>query len=92
MNALAEMTAAKWDAMTEAEREKSRDLTGLSPQLKDLEDWRVEVVTLEGETKRFYVGRSTGWRPCNLAVSSRRAYGGYPVDMEYKSVKRLYRR
>ncbi len=57
---------ATWNRLTSTERAAVRDLSGLTPQLLDLEGWRVEVDTMAGETRRFYVGRSTGWRPCHL--------------------------
>jgi hypothetical protein len=68
------------------------DYSGLTPQLLDHEGWRVEVVTTYGETKRFYVGRSTGWKPCHIEVLTRRSLGGISADREYESVRRLYRR
>lgn len=68
------------------------DLSALTAQLVGLEGWRVEVVTCDGETKRFIVGTSTGWKPCHLAISRRSALGGYPVDgAPFQSVKRLYK-
>jgi hypothetical protein len=63
----------------------------LSPQLVGLEGWRVEVVTDYDETKRFIVGKSTGWLPIHLEVSRRSAFGGMAADRHYKSVRRLYR-
>jgi hypothetical protein len=52
MNALDEMTQAKWDALSPAERDRLRSDAGLSPQLIGLEGYRVEVVTNYGETRR----------------------------------------
>lgn len=85
------MTAERWDSMTEAERERIRDYSGLSPQLKDLRGWRVEVVDKYGETRRFIVGQSTGWKPCSLEVKTRRSFGGFAAEQEYRSVRKLYR-
>jgi hypothetical protein len=48
------------------------------------------VTTMEGETRRFIVGRSTGWRPCHLEIHNRRSTGGGAASREYKSVRRLY--
>lgn len=59
----------------------------LVPQLKGLEGKRVEVVDRHDYRRRFYVGKSTGWRPCHLAITSRRSSGGEPVyGAPFKSV------
>lgn len=84
------MTQAKWSQLTNAERDKTRDLSGLSPQLVGLEGWRVEVVTDYNETRRFIVGRSTGWRPCHIERSRRSAMGGVGAEKHYASVRKLY--
>ena len=67
-----------------------RDFSDLTPQLRGLEGWRVEVVTLYGETRRFIVGRSTGWRPIHLEVHNRRSTGGGGAEKQYRSVRALY--
>lgn len=85
------MNAAQWSIMSEAERGKVRDLTELSPQLCGLEGWRVEVITNYGETRRFIVGKSTGWIPCHLEVCNRRSHGGMAASKCYKSVQKLYK-
>ena len=85
------MTQEKWNAMTFAERIAARSDAELSPQLIGLEGWRVEVVTESGETRRFIVGRSTGWIPCHIEISRRNALGGVAADKSYKSVRRLYK-
>jgi len=63
----------------------------LSPQLIGLEGYRVEVVTNYGETRRFIVGKSTGWLPIHLEVSRRGAFGGPAAERHYRSVRTLYR-
>ncbi len=85
------MTQEKWNALTPTERVQLRDLGGLSPQLLGLEGWRVEVVTDYGETRRFIVGRSTGWRPCHIEISRRTAHSGVGAERKYKSVRKLYK-
>jgi hypothetical protein len=65
------ITQAKWDAMTPAQKRAARSDKGLSPQLIGLEGWRVEVVTTYDETRRFIVGRSTGWTPCHIERARR---------------------
>lgn len=85
------MTQAKWDSLSHSQRESIRSEDGLSPQLKGLEGTRVEVVTDYDETRRFIVGRSTGWIPCHIEISRRSAFGGCPADRRYKSVRTLYK-
>lgn len=88
---LADMTQARWDALTQAQREAARDLPGLSPQLAPLKGWRVEVVRTDGTRARFIVGQSTGWRPCSLEIHNRRCHSGPEADKHYQSVTPLYR-
>lgn len=83
------MTQAKWGSLSIIEREKARDLSGLSPQLKGLEGWRVEVIDKYGDKRRFIVGRSTGWRPCHIEVKSTRSHGGMAAMVEYESVRTI---
>jgi hypothetical protein len=84
--------SAAWKRMGERERDEYRDLSGLTKQLIGLEGWRVEVEDMYGDTRRFYVGRSTGWMPCHTEVKTNRSLGGLSADKEYKSVRRLYKR
>lgn len=86
------MTHERWTALTDVERDALRSDAGLTPQLVGLEGWRVEVETLYGETRRFYVGKSTGWEPIHLEVSRRDSTGGLGADRKYAKVTRLYRR
>ena len=86
-----QMTQQEWNRMTAAEKNAARDLSGLSPQLCGLEGWRVEVTTDYGDTRRFIVGRSSGWRPCHIEVSRRNSLGGPAADKAYESVRPLYR-
>ena len=71
---------------------ENRDMSGLSPQLIGLEGWRVEVSTRCGEKRRFYVGRSTGWKPCHLEIHNRRSLDGTPAAKHYAKITQLYRR
>src|SRR3954469_5124226 len=90
-NALAGMTQAKWSALTPRERDAIRSDAGLSPQLKGREGFRVEVVTTYGETRRFIVGRSSGWIPCHTELPRRDSRSGIGAEHEYASVRTLYR-
>lgn len=88
---LADMTQAKWDKVPKRERVKIRDNSSLSPQLIGLEGWRVEVVTMEDEQRKFIVGRSSGWRPVHIELLRSDSSGGVPADLEFKSVTKLKR-
>lgn len=85
------MDQATWNRLTPAERDAARDNRCLSPQLLGLEGWRVEAVTTYGETRRFIVGKSTGWVPIHLEIKTRRSTGGFAAERTYTSVRKLYR-
>jgi hypothetical protein len=91
MGALKDMTQEKWNRLTEDQRREMRSDAGLSPQLVGLEGWRVEVETTYGETRRFIVGRSTGWQPCHIELRRRDSRDGMGAEREYASVRKLYR-
>ena len=91
-----DMTQQKWSLLDHTQREAIRDYSGLTPQLKGLEGWRVAVVDChvddeEPVERRFIVGMSTGWRPCHLEISRRSAHGGGCACQSYKSVRKLYK-
>lgn len=81
------MTAERWGRMSPAERERHRDLSGLTAQLAGYEGCRVEVVDKYDQTRRFIVGRSSGWRPCHIELKTIRSTGGMSADSEYRSVR-----
>lgn len=65
-----------------------RSTSQLTKQLVGLEGCRIEVVDCYGETRRFIVGKSTGFIPCHLEVANRRSSGGTAVTgTPYKSVR-----
>lgn len=75
------MTQERWDRMTADEKDAVRDLSGLHPKLIGKEGWRVEIVSeWDDRPARFYVGRSTGWRPCHLRIKTRRSLGGNAIS------------
>ena len=84
---LKDMTQARWDSLSAQERDRLRDLSGLTKQLVGLEGKRVEVVDNYGEKRRFIVGRSTGWRPCHIERKLRTSHGGFSADAGYASVR-----
>ena len=61
---------------------KINDATGyrfgflLQPALVGLEGKRVEVTSKDGEKRRFWVGKSTGFIPVHLEIASKRSSGG----------------
>lgn len=79
-----------WNALSRADRDVVRE-PPTPAALAPFEGDRVEVVTTYGETRRFWVGRSTGWRPSFLEVKTTRSMGGGACDREYHSI-RLVRR
>ena len=81
------MTQAAWSRLTPPQRERIRDMSGLTPDLIGKEGARVEVVTTYGETRRFWVGRSSGWRPCHLEVKRSDSLCGDPAEPSYASVR-----
>ena len=81
------MTQRRWDSLTPTQREQLRDLSDLSPQLRGLEGQRVEVVTLDGVPRTFWVGISTGWRPIHSEVAALSATSGSRAAKQYQSVR-----
>ena len=85
------MDQKTWNALTDEQRNKLRDLSGLTPQLIGLEGWRVEAETEYGERRRFIVSRSSGWHPCHIELSRRNSTGGMGASQNYVSVRKLYK-
>ncbi len=61
----------------------------LTPQLIGLEHKRVEVVDRHGETRRFRVGKSTGWLPIHLELEPGQGGGGGVTGAPFRSVSVL---
>jgi hypothetical protein len=61
----------------------------LSPQLLGLEGWRVQALTKYNETRRFIVGRSSGWAPCHIELARSNSNDGPAAEREYESVRTL---
>jgi hypothetical protein len=81
---------ARYTALLDSARKSNRRFTcELSPQLTGLEGHRVEVVTTYGETRRFNVGKSTGWLPIHLEIHNRRSTGGGSAERTYTTVRDL---
>jgi len=57
-----------------------RCLAELHPQLIPFERKRIEVTTKDGNKRRFYVGKSTGWMPCHLEIKKASSSGGFAID------------
>lgn len=52
----------------------------LTEQLIGLEGKRVEVTDCHGETRRFWVARSSGWTPVHLEIKRRNSISGLAVS------------
>jgi len=51
---------------------------------------RVEVEYNDGAKARFYVAKTTGWKPCYIEISKANSIGGMPIDTrEIKSIRGL---
>ena len=81
------MNQETWNTLSPQQKEAAR--TPATPlQLQPYKGDRVEVVDQGGETRRFWVGRSTGWSPIYLEVHNTRSLGGAPADERgYKSIR-----
>jgi hypothetical protein len=63
----------------------------LVPQLVGLEGKRVEITDSYSDTRRFKVGKSTGWLPCHLEIARSNSLGGFQVfGHPFKKIKVLY--
>ena len=74
---------AYWQAMELGAKHAAKTATRcpaeLEPALIGLEGKRVEMTAPDGAKERFYVGKSTGWMPCHLAIKRRDSTGGCAV-------------
>lgn len=68
-------------AVLEREVRTIKDTSELDPRFTDYyrTGQRVEVTYDDGTTERFYVGKSTGWRPVYLKIHNTRSLGGSPI-------------
>ncbi|WP_295407211.1 hypothetical protein [uncultured Thiocystis sp.] len=65
----------------------------LTPELIGLEKTRVAILDPKGrETRRFWVGKSTGWMPVHLSLPRINTRGGFPVDLDPGDQVRIVRR
>lgn len=69
------MMSQIWNATYPDQRKRVASKENLCPELIGLEGYRVEA-TQYGERVRFQVGKSTGWKPCHIALHNRRSIGG----------------
>ncbi len=88
------MDSKTWNALLPEEREEQKDNSELDPRFTEfyLSGERVEVVNKpgfenfdgygaksNGQKARFYVGKSTGWKPIYLQLYRRNSIGGQAV-------------
>lgn len=77
-----------YEALLRQARETGRRFTcELSSQLIGLEGRRVAVEDLYRTTRRFKVGKSTGWLPCHVELANARSTGGRAAERTYTSVR-----
>ena len=81
------MNYEAWLKLSTIEKEKQRDLSALNKLLSPYRGCRVEATDQYGETRRFWVGQSTGWRPCTLEIKTTRSMGGEVASGEYTNIK-----
>lgn len=79
LEAYREYEATMADAAEYAKRTGQRCPIELTPQLEGLEGRRVQVTDREGTTRRFWVGKSTGWMPVHLEIARKTSTGGTAV-------------
>lgn len=64
----------------------------LIPEFIGREGWRVQIVDKYGETRRFIIGKSTGFIPCHLEILKSNSSGGASVTgYPFKSVNFIER-
>jgi hypothetical protein len=62
----------------------------LVPELSGLEGKRVEVEDCDGTTRRFIVGKSSGWFPVHLEIARANSHGGESVTgAPFRSVREV---
>jgi hypothetical protein len=77
------------EALIAALGEGETAVAGLTPDLHGLEGHRVEVTTLDGETRRFVVGLSSDPIPCHLEITDWTDLGKRPAEAAYEAVRDL---
>lgn len=82
-----ELAMLQYMAQGHNERTGYRFKCELTPQLIGLEGKRVEVTSDNGETRRFQVGKSTGFIPIHLEIARRNCHGGGAVWQNFKTVR-----
>jgi len=78
-----------WPRLSPTDKARLRDAADLSMQLIGLEGWRVEVITLDGQTRRFNVGITDDWMPQHLELSNTRSKTGALAERKYLRVTPL---
>jgi hypothetical protein len=80
-----------WKSLTQTQREQQMDRSELNVSLLPYKGMRVEATDSYGERVRFWVGQSTGWRPCTLTLHNTRSRGGAPAYGLYTDIKIIRR-
>lgn len=80
------MTQQIWDKMSPAQRDLARDNSNLIPQLIGCEGYRCEIKFANGSTKRFIVGKTTGWKPAHLFMARSNQHGSSILGHDFGPV------
>jgi hypothetical protein len=90
------MNQVMWNSLNPRQRDTFRadnpQLQNLTPQLIGLEHCYIEATDPYGDTRRFWVGLSTGWGQIHLELRTARSHGGDPAEASYRNVKVLKRK
>jgi len=72
------MDCETWERLSVVDRKQLQDNSALDPRFTHFYNSgeRVEVTYKWGETERFYVGKSTGWKPIYLTIKRIDSSGG----------------
>lgn len=76
-----------WSKLSQTEKMNSTDLSDINASIALYRGCRIEATDQYGETRRFWVGQSTGWKPCTLEIKTTRSMGGSPAYGEYTNIK-----
>ena len=75
------MDQETWSNLSYTERQQLVDKSDLDKRFAPFysSGQRIEVTYKWGEKERFYVGKSTGWKPCYLTIKRVDSTGGAAI-------------
>ena len=80
-----------WSKLSQTEKINNTDFSDLNKSIALYRGYRIEATDQYGQTRRFWVGQSTGWKPCTLEVKTTRSVGGDAAYGEYTNIKVIRR-